>query len=287
MREAFFLFRKDVRHFRLQLAGFLALMGLLACTEATNPRHPEWFGAGLASQWLLVPAAWYLVALAIHEQKLPGDQQYWLTRPYPRGSLLLAKALFVVAFLNLPLLATQAFALAVNGLAPLTYWRALVARQFFFSALLVLPAAALASVTASLAHFAMGALAGFGVVLAIELGGGHPPGQWGGLDWIESSAVGGLAFAIFTGVMLLQYTRRKTLLAASILAGGVVACALLPALDLWPGGFAIQKRLGARLAEDSMARLQFDAARDPAEGRSLLPRWPDIRNGRGSPYRFN
>src|ERR1700683_781282 len=99
MREAFFLFRKDVRHFRLQLGAFLALMGLLGCAEAEAPRRPEWLAAGVICQWMLVPAAWYLLVLTVHEQKLPGDRQYWLTRPYPRRSLLLAKVLFVAAFL--------------------------------------------------------------------------------------------------------------------------------------------------------------------------------------------
>jgi hypothetical protein len=275
MREAYFLFRTDVRHLRLQLAGLLALMGLLAYAEAATPRKPEWSTAGQACQWLLIPAAWYLVVLAIHEQKLPGNRQYWLTRPYPRRSLLLAKALFVAAFLNVPLLVLQGAALAANGLSPLGYWRALVARQFFFTALVVLPAAALAAVTTSLPQFAIGAFAGFGVVLLIELGGGHPPTGWGGLGWIESSAVGALAFAIFSGVVLLQYAQRKTLLAASLWAGGVAACALLPVLDLWPAGFAIQKRLGARPAEASTVRLRFDAARDPAESGSLRPRRSD------------
>ena len=275
MREALFLFRKDVRHFRLPLAGFLALMGLLGGSEAVLPRRPDWFAASLACQWLLIPAAWYLVVLVIHEQKLPGDRQYWLTRPYPRRSLLLAKALFVVVFLNLPLLVSQVVALAANGLAPLAYWRALAARQFFFTALTVLPAAALATVTASLAQFGMGAFAVFGIVLLIELGGGHPPGQWGGLDWIESSAVVALAFVVSAAVVLLQYTRRATLLAASILAGGVVACSLLPALDLWSLAFSLQEWLSPQPADVSQARLQFDAARDPTQGRNLLRSWPD------------
>ncbi|HTX36051.1 MAG TPA: hypothetical protein VME43_13565 [Bryobacteraceae bacterium] len=271
MREVLLLFRTDVHHFRLQLAAFLALMGLLGWAEAATPRDLQGAMAGMLCQWLLVPAAWYLVALAIHEHPLPGDRQYWLTRPYPRSSLVLAKALFVAAFLNLPLLAMQTAALAANGLAPLAYWRALAARQVFFTALMVLPAAAVAVVTTSLRQFAMVALAVLGVVLAMELGSGHMPAPWGGVDWMRFSAIGALAAAIFGGAVLLQYVRRKTWYAASMLAAGVVVCAAVPDLDLWPGAFAIEKRLGARPADASAIRLHFEAARDPAEGRSLLP----------------
>ncbi len=271
MREALFLFRTDVRHFRLPLAAFLALMGLLGWAEAATPRDLQGATAGMLCQWLLMPAAWYLIALVVHEHPLPGDRQYWLTRPYPRSSLVLAKALFVAVFLNLPLLAVQAAALAANGLAPLAYWRALAARQVFFTALMVLPAAAVAAVTTSLRQFAMVALAAFGVVLAMELGSGHMPAPWGGVDWMRSSAIGALAAAIFGGAVVLQYARRKTWYAGSMLAAGVVLCAAVPDLDLWPGAFAVQEHLGPRPSEGSTVRLQFDAARDPAEGRSLLP----------------
>lgn len=263
MREALFIFRKDVRHFRMQLAAFLTLLGLLAWAEVRTPRQPAWATPGLICQWMLAPAAWYLIVLAIHEERLPGDRQYWLTRPYPRGSLLLAKALFAAAFLNLPLLLIQIVALAVNGLSPAEYGRALAARQFFFTALMVLPAAALATVTASLAQFAIGVFAVFGVVLAIELGGGHPPrGGSDGMAWIESSAVAALALALFGVVVWMQYRQRRTMVAAGVVAAGVAACALVPALDLWSAQFALQRRLGGQ----STVQLRFDEARDPAEG---------------------
>ena len=45
---------------------------------------------------LLLPiAAWVLIARVIHAEALPGTQQFWLTRPYSRGSLLAARPCFL------------------------------------------------------------------------------------------------------------------------------------------------------------------------------------------------
>ena len=52
--------------------------------------------------------AWYLIARLIHAETLPGDRQFWITRPYRWQSLLGAKVLFVLVFLNLPMTVADA-----------------------------------------------------------------------------------------------------------------------------------------------------------------------------------
>ena len=46
-------------------------------------------------------ACWTLLIAAIHEECLPGDRQYWLTRPFTWKSLLLEKLMFTAVFVNL------------------------------------------------------------------------------------------------------------------------------------------------------------------------------------------
>src|SRR5256885_7885270 len=50
---------------------------------------------------ILLPLAWWtLIARVIHDEVLPGDNQFWITRPYSWKSLLGAKALFILAFIR-------------------------------------------------------------------------------------------------------------------------------------------------------------------------------------------
>ena len=102
--------------------------------------------------WLpaLPLACWNLIIAVIHEEKLPGDRQYWLTRPYSWKDLLAAKALFVAAFINLPLFVWHVGAFAAVGVPLGEHLPALLWRQLFFSAFYILPVAALAAITRSL-----------------------------------------------------------------------------------------------------------------------------------------
>src|SRR6202035_1331575 len=99
-------------------------------------------------------AAWYLAVMVAHQETLPGDRQYWLTRPVSWQSLLLAKAGFVVAFFQLPVLASNLCTLVANGLSPLAYLTPLLVKQVFLTAFLVLPTLALAAVTRNFGQFA-------------------------------------------------------------------------------------------------------------------------------------
>jgi hypothetical protein len=77
----------------------------------------------------VVLAQWFLVISVVQEDRLAGDRQFWITRPYSWKSLLLAKLLFVLLFLSLPELLDHLVALAVNGYSPLHYLSALLWEQ--------------------------------------------------------------------------------------------------------------------------------------------------------------
>ena len=66
---------------------------------------------------LLLLAFWaFLCARLIQAEPIPGDRQFWITRPYEWSSLLGAKLLFVVVCIGIPLLAADASILGERGI---------------------------------------------------------------------------------------------------------------------------------------------------------------------------
>jgi len=116
---------------------------------------------------LLVPVSWWLlIARAIHSERLVGDRQFWITRPYEWKKLLMAKALFVAVFLYLPLLTAQWLLLLRAGLARVSALPGLLYNLLLISIIVVLPLIALAAVTRNLARMTLALL---GVLLSLWL----------------------------------------------------------------------------------------------------------------------
>lgn len=248
------IFRKDVRHLWPYEIKFLILMGLAAVLDpAFRDGHYSSSYDFLVS--IAVPlACWFLVITVIHEEKLPGNRQYWLTRPYSWKELLAAKALFVVALINVPLLLWHIAAYAVTGVPLSEHWPALLWRQVFFTAFYVLPVTALAAITRSLGQ-------AIGVVLVVAL-----PFTFmetlrfglNGVRWqnIEGAMAVGVAAIIAIAVaviLVLQYSRRRTAVSCFVAAWAV--------LSMVGATIAADKVLGnPRLSpEDSTIRISLDA----------------------------
>jgi hypothetical protein len=152
MKQALHIFRKDVGHLWPELS-ILGMMLVAFCvvtpqtwagSQSTNPM------LSVASQLLkvLLPVMWLvLTARVVQEERLVGDQQFWLTRPYEWGSLLGAKALFVVVFVVLPFVAAQWLLLLVAGLHPWADWTAMGLTVARMAIVLWLPFFAIAAVT--------------------------------------------------------------------------------------------------------------------------------------------
>src|SRR4051812_14736603 len=101
MQQALHIFRKDVRFLRLPIAIALALTAAFAWSRSGKPATPLQQPITI----LLILAWCYLAAAAVYKETLVGDRQFWVTRPYRWTSLLAAKALFLLAFIHVPLLA--------------------------------------------------------------------------------------------------------------------------------------------------------------------------------------
>src|SRR5208283_1124517 len=166
MGPALQIFRKDVRHLWPRIAIVLSVYFLAAWAT-----YWPVAGLGTARNIAGLPtllAWWYLIATVIHEEALPGNRQYWLTRPFSRRDLLAAKAIFILVFICLPDFCTEVAVLIMRGKSPLGYLPDLLVSQLFGLAKVILPAAALASITGGLVEFAwttLAALAGFYLIL--------------------------------------------------------------------------------------------------------------------------
>jgi hypothetical protein len=175
-----------------------------------------------------------------------------------------AKVLFLVVFVNLPLLVCQLATLAALGISPLVWLPALLWRQVFFTIIFVLPAAAVAAVTRNLgevllAGILLGVTLAAGIGFCLQIRGGYP--DWGGLGWIRDCGTA-LTVAAGTAVALaLQYSRRKTALARAALAGTVVLTMLVLTAPPWGGAFAIQMLFSRERIRDTAVRISFDETR--------------------------
>jgi hypothetical protein len=106
MKQSIHIFLKDARYLRIEIGVFVLLAAIFA-----------WVGArGIAGPEILLEAAGiYLIARVVHADPIPGDRQFWLTRPYSRMSLAGAKLLFIAVFICAPICAAQIAMLLAGG----------------------------------------------------------------------------------------------------------------------------------------------------------------------------
>jgi len=226
MRRILAIFRKDARHLWPQAAALAFLMALAAVLDPAYSRGPALY-YDLLPSFALPLACWLLVISAIHQETLPGDRQYWLTRPYSRAELAAAKFLFIVTFVNLPLLLYHLGVYLALRVPPADHMAALFWRQVFFTAFYILPAAALASITRSLGRVVVTALLG-GIVfwvagVAIMLFTRHalpPAGVPGTLETLEQAA---LLVLGASAILALQYAKRATAVSGMVAAAVTLA----------------------------------------------------------------
>jgi hypothetical protein len=117
MRQALHIFRKDVRRAWPQIALVLLLTAVVAREQVLRTfSSVAILVSGIGLFPLLVLAWFYLIATVVQDDRLVGDQQFWLTRPYSWKSLLVAKGLFLAVFIHLSVfLADMAILTALRG----------------------------------------------------------------------------------------------------------------------------------------------------------------------------
>jgi hypothetical protein len=216
MQQAIHIFKKDTRFLRFEICPVILLAG------------------GFRLLWPV--AAAYLIARLIHAEAIPGDNQFWITRPYRWTSLITAKLLFIGAFINLPIFLVQLYQLIGHGFALNETWTGLLWSQVLMVLCLSLPAAALAAITPGMIAFMFLELILIFIVFGLDSV--HfwiflYRSPWPvGVEWIWNSIVISVAAAAAIFILILQYHWRKTFVsriaAVSATAIGVSLYLFLP-----------------------------------------------------------
>jgi hypothetical protein len=237
MKQILHIFAKDARHQWLEILLSLAVtVGLVfACPSRWRTGAAGFVSfspIGLVSNLpdllvYIVPLSWWLlISPVIHEEKLVGDRQFWITRPYDWKKLLAAKVLFLIAFLYVPLLLAQCAMLAEAGFSPFPSFRGLLRDSLSLTCLLVLPLVVLATVTRNFARMTLavlGAAVCFIAILLLALN--APP------DRIATPHENQIAFLLALGlcaaVVVVQYARRNTKVSWVLVASLIVLVGFL------------------------------------------------------------
>jgi hypothetical protein len=236
MNQVFHIFKKDARRHWRETAVSIAIMAAFAWNEVFGWGHEHDLASGLIGffglQFLssllqaLVPISWaFVIVRVIQGESLVGDRQFWITRPYEWKKLLAAKLLFILAFVNLPLLIADVVLLAKAGFAPTSYIAGLLWMQLLMTLIFILPTAALATVTASVVQAGVTLLV---IVLYMigmaALSSEIPSSSFSGP---ADSLTGVLAMGTCFAVIHWQYSRRKTAGSRWLIGGLAVALLLI------------------------------------------------------------
>ena len=265
MGQVIHIFRKDVRHFWREI---LVSLGILATFAWLEPRKwwPYRYSQDIASElfarWLpgLLVISWFLLILRlVQDESLVGDRQFWVTRPYDWKRLLAAKALFTIAFINVPLFVAQIFLLARAGYSPSHYLVDLGWIQLAWLLVVILPMVALSTITSSLGQTiltALGILIFFGssAALASQLRIPKLEAVRRLPDYSGSTVLIATLFA----VVVWQYACRATVKSRLLLA--VVGISLLAIAAISPPErFPAEMYSEASREESLPAKFAFDA----------------------------
>jgi len=154
MKQVLDIFRKDVRRHWLEIIVSLLLLSSFAWKMPMLWTQVPRYGETPLARWLfallglsLCFSWWFLIVRVIQGESLVGDRQFWLTRPYQRRWLMAAKALFIIAFVNVPVLIFDVALLARVGFSPWHYLPGLLQGQLLLTAFLVVPIATFSVIT--------------------------------------------------------------------------------------------------------------------------------------------
>ena len=273
MRQAIHIFKKDIRHLWIEIAVTLLVAAAFTFTGA---RRALWLAEPAVNRnmaWTLLksllPLAWsILIARLVHAEALPGDRQFWTTRPYAWKSLLAAKALFVAVFVNVPLLVAHIAILLAYGFHPLAELPGLLWSQVLVTAVLVLPMAAISALTTGFVQLLITgsilglALAAWNIIASLDAG-------WRAIEWIRSYCDITVVALAALAILVWQYASRRTTIARWLALAAVGVVALGDALMPWTAAFALQSRLSSQPIDPASLRIDFDSAKQWA-ARALI-----------------
>lgn len=273
MGQAIHIFKKDVRHLRFEIAVAITVAGLFAFIETkhalwpvdlVNSRTPASYLA-----LLLLPVAWWmLIGRAIHDEALPGDGQFWITRPYSWRSLLSAKLLFIFAFINLPMLIAHAVIIHAYGFSLGAELPALLWSQVLLTIVFVLSILAMSALTDGFVQLIAAILTP--CVIALALAGlsfnfkpqfiliGVASGFSIGDDWVRSYLIFLIITVAAAAILFWQYSRRRSAVARSFAVAAWILVAMVFYFISWSTASRIDSALSRTQVDLSSTHLLTD-----------------------------
>lgn len=156
MNHTLHICTKDLRRLRLPVGLFLALLAVFIVMDVRYVPGPD---APLeipriAVEVLLVLTTWWIVGAAVQEEPLLGDREFWITRPYRRQELLLAKLLLLTTVITVPLVISDGAILMALKFPLAQNAGGLALRAIANSLWLIVPPFAMAALTRNLTQYA-------------------------------------------------------------------------------------------------------------------------------------
>ncbi len=259
MHQALHIFRKDVRYLRREIALILLIAFIYGAMHGPD--------AIQASGWALAAMAAFLIGRVVLAEAIPGDRQFWITRPFRWQGLLGAKLLFIAVFVNLPILLAHLYILIDDRFPLASSLPGLLWSQVLLFAFVALPFAALAALVSGMVPFVFSLL----IVFAAAIGISEPlvpsiAARLLGVDWMRGSIVFVVLAAISIPVLLVQYKTRCTLFSRWFALGGMAAGGLAFVVMPWTLPLAAESYLSKASSLGSSMQIALDQ-------RSGQPRW--------------
>ena len=226
MRLMIHTLRKDLR--RLWPAILVACIMLFLLARMDRWRS-DWM-AGSSEGWLtmLVTMAWAcLAALAVLEEPLVGDRNFWTTRPHNWLSLLAAKVVFVAVAIHVPSFLADVYILGSRGFAPFSYLPELLSKQCVILAAITFPAIAIASLVRTFTHFVIAAFVVATLLLFLN-GGFQAIPEFIPLRYhLHYTLVRILLVFASAAILWMQYAQRRMIPARTLAVIAALGCAAL------------------------------------------------------------
>src|ERR1700691_1486454 len=233
MKQTWHIFAKDVRHFWPEITVSVTIAVLFAWIEPYEWVMPGGSGTnvevlqGVARLLtVLLPVSWWiLITRVVQGEKLVGDRQWWITKPYEWPQLLGAKLLLIAVFVLAPLVVAQCVLLEEAGFRWLDYLPGLGCDLGLVIGLMIAPVMALAAVTAAFGKMILAAMGSVILFVVVEVFAALT--ETGGMRPYTDHISMPVILCLCGAAVVLQYARRmawrsRMLLATALVLIGVV-----------------------------------------------------------------
>lgn len=264
MKQALHILKKDVRYLRWELGLSLALLCVFVYAQLARGvlRENRAYIAGdlLAIFWA------FLCARLVQAEPIPGDRQFWITRPYQWRSLLGAKLLFMALFIGLPLLAADALILAIARFSIAAHLAGLFWSFLMITAATLMTFVAFATITRGLTEWMLSAIVTGGILYT--LASIASASAWGGVEWMRGYTCAAILFVMALVVLLQQYKHRRTVASIIVLGVGLFGASIFVNYSRSSTALALEARFSKPKVDPSTIRIAVRQRTLPELGQS-------------------